>query len=217
MRLGKTILLGVAMLVASAVFAQEASTVPEVRETNQEETRVERVRIPFSVKYELSRTVGAGRMVKKQDGKDGAVIKTFKVVIENGKPVGKELVSTTRTEPTDCVYLIGKTGFESSRGTWVRSKVIDMVATAYEPYAGISRKGPPRTASGIIARFGVVAVDPRVIPLGTMVFVEGYGFAKAADTGGAIKGHRIDLCFPTEGQARQFGRRKVKVHILSSR
>lgn len=60
----------------------------------------------------------------------------------------------------------------------------------------------------------VVAVDPRVIPLGTKVWVEGYGYAIAGDTGGAIKGHRLDLHFATKSQATNWGRRTVRVKIF---
>ncbi|MDF2787203.1 MAG: hypothetical protein K0S80_301, partial [Neobacillus sp.] len=60
----------------------------------------------------------------------------------------------------------------------------------------------------------VIAVDPRVIPLGTKVYVEGYGYAVAADTGGAIKGHKIDVFFPTKAEAFRWGVRKVKIKIL---
>ncbi|MBI4733746.1 MAG: 3D domain-containing protein [Rubrobacteridae bacterium] len=64
------------------------------------------------------------------------------------------------------------------------------------------------------AQKGVVAVDPRVIPLGTRLYIEGYGEAIAADTGGAIKGNRIDLCYNTPGECFKFGRQTVKVHVL---
>ncbi|MER3495758.1 MAG: hypothetical protein C4320_02400, partial [Armatimonadota bacterium] len=70
---------------------------------------------------------------------------------------------------------------------------------------------------GWYAGYGQVAVDPRVIPLGTMVYVENYGFAIASDTGGAIKGNRIDLCYRTNAECLRFGRRKVRVHILKGR
>lgn len=63
----------------------------------------------------------------------------------------------------------------------------------------------------------VIAVDPRVIPLGTKVYIPGYGYAVAADTGGAIKGNKIDLHFPTEQAARQWGRKNVTIEIISSK
>lgn len=60
----------------------------------------------------------------------------------------------------------------------------------------------------------VISVDPSVIPLGTKVYVEGYGYAVAADTGGAIHGNRIDVHFPTKEQAYKWGRRTVEVTLL---
>jgi 3D (Asp-Asp-Asp) domain-containing protein len=63
----------------------------------------------------------------------------------------------------------------------------------------------------------VVAVDPSVIPLGSRLFIEGYGYAIAGDTGGAIQGMRIDLCFNSYDEAIRFGRRTVKVYIVDRR
>jgi 3D (Asp-Asp-Asp) domain-containing protein len=70
------------------------------------------------------------------------------------------------------------------------------------------------TASGTIVSRGTVSVDPRIIPLGTKLYVEGYGHAYALDTGGAIKGNRIDLYVETKKEAFEWGRRQVKVWIL---
>ena len=70
------------------------------------------------------------------------------------------------------------------------------------------------TASGTYVGPGTIAVDPRVIPLGTRVYVSGYGYATARDTGGAIKGHKIDVWLPTLGQCYQWGYRTVTVTIL---
>lgn len=73
------------------------------------------------------------------------------------------------------------------------------------------------TAMGIDLRQNpqVVAVDPNVIPLGSMVEVSGYGIAIAGDTGGAIKGNIIDVHFPTVEQCIQWGRRSVTVTVIS--
>ncbi|NYF25234.1 3D domain-containing protein [Sporosarcina sp. JAI121] len=60
----------------------------------------------------------------------------------------------------------------------------------------------------------VIAVDPKVIKLGTKVYVEGYGYAIAGDTGSAIKGNKIDVFFPTKSEAYKWGRKKVKIKIL---
>lgn len=82
-----------------------------------------------------------------------------------------------------------------------------MLATAYTHTGN-------RTATGTMPRVGVVAVDPKVIPLGTRLYIDGYGFARAEDTGGAIKGDKIDLFLDTSEEAKRFGRRWVTVYIL---
>jgi len=72
---------------------------------------------------------------------------------------------------------------------------------------------PGRTASGLQVRKGVVAVDPALIPLGTRLFVPGYGNAVAADVGVAIKGRIIDLWMPSKAEARQWGRKTVVITV----
>lgn len=86
-------------------------------------------------------------------------------------------------------------------------RVITATSTAYT-HTG------HRTASGIKPYRGVVSVDPRVIPLGTKLFVENYGPAIALDTGGDMKGNRIDVFFDTREEALSWGRRSVKVRVL---
>ena len=72
---------------------------------------------------------------------------------------------------------------------------------------------PGSTALGVPVRKGVVAVDPKLIPLGTKLHVPGYGPGLAADVGYAIKGKIIDLWFPTLAKARAWGRRTVTITI----
>jgi 3D (Asp-Asp-Asp) domain-containing protein len=72
---------------------------------------------------------------------------------------------------------------------------------------------PGRTATGIPVGWGVVAVDPSVIPLGTKLTIPGYGEGVAADTGGAVRGDTIDLWFPTLAQAHAWGRRTVTITL----
>lgn len=92
--------------------------------------------------------------------------------------------------------------------------VFSMEATAYTAWTATSNP-TGRTATGIFAGYGIVAVDPHVIRLGSHVFVPGYGLAIAADTGGAIVGNRIDLCMESVRDALIFGRRPVKVYVLA--
>jgi 3D (Asp-Asp-Asp) domain-containing protein len=90
-----------------------------------------------------------------------------------------------------------------------------MEATAYDPGPVDNTRGwVGVTFSGERARHGIAAVDPRVIPLGSRLYVEGYGPALAADTGGAIKGLRIDLCFNSTREARAWGRKKARVWVV---
>jgi 3D (Asp-Asp-Asp) domain-containing protein len=100
-------------------------------------------------------------------------------------------------------------GFESA--VHFAGSALHMLATAYTAgcygCTGV-------TASGLRAGFGIIAVDPAVIPLGTKVFIPGYGRAVAADTGGAILGHRIDLGFDSRTAAVRFGRRTVTLYVL---
>ena len=72
---------------------------------------------------------------------------------------------------------------------------------------------PGKTALGVPVRRGVVAVDPKLIPLGTKLHVPGYGPALAADVGYAIKGRIIDLWFPSTAKARNWGRRTVTITV----
>ena len=76
-----------------------------------------------------------------------------------------------------------------------------------------------QTATGVNLKANpdakVIAVDPSVIPLGSKVYVEGYGYATAADTGGAIKGNKIDVFIPSHDQAMQWGRKTVEVQVLN--
>ena len=91
-----------------------------------------------------------------------------------------------------------------------------MESTAYSSDPADTLGGGTVTATGqnLLANPMAVAVDPNVIPLGTRLYVEGYGEAIASDTGGAIKGNIVDVHFPTYEQCIQWGRRQVKVTIL---
>ncbi len=91
------------------------------------------------------------------------------------------------------------------------SRVLTMQASAY------SAQDPGNgnyTATGSRLKKGIVSVDPKLIPLGTKLYIEGYGYAVADDVGGAIKGHRIDLAYDSRSEALQFGRQTVKVYVL---
>lgn len=167
-----------------------------------------------------------------QEGQEGLVKKEFEVTKENGKEVKRSLVSEERVkESKDKIVAVGTKvtaapapeGKASSAGSQASTaaapasegKEIYMNATAYTAdCSGCSGV----TSTGIDLRANpdakVIAVDPSVIPLGSKVWVEGYGYAVAGDTGGAIKGNRIDVHVQSKGQASSFGRKQVKVRII---
>lgn len=84
-------------------------------------------------------------------------------------------------------------------------------ATAYTDDVNSQGKWVGQTATGVKPQVGVIAVDPKVISLGTKLFVEGYGQAIAGDVGGAIKGNKVDLFMSTRNQCINFGRKQVKI------
>ena len=109
--------------------------------------------------------------------------------------------------------------------TFNYKKVLTCQATAYDLSFQSTGKYPGHpaygiTASGTYAKVGTVAVDPRVIPLGTKMYIVStdgsvvYGYCTAEDTGGAIKGNKVDLFYNTTSECLQFGRRSVYVYIL---
>ena len=84
-------------------------------------------------------------------------------------------------------------------------------ATAYSPYEDGNGS---RTTMGTLVRRGIIAADPQVIPLGTKVYIPGYGMATVEDTGGSIRGNRIDVAFDTYGECIKFGRQSITIYIV---
>lgn len=162
---------------------------------------------------------GQRRVIR--EGREGLIKNTVRVVYEDGKPVNRTIVASEVIQPT-VDRIIGEgtrppTKYvDTPNGPLPYIDVIEMVATGYDPgpaSTGIWADG--LTYTGLKAQRGVAAVDPTVIPLGTRLYIPGYGEAIAADIGAAIKGNRIDLCFDTYEEAIQWGRRTVLVYILS--
>ncbi|QXM06868.1 G5 domain-containing protein [Crassaminicella indica] len=183
--------------------------------------------IPYQsvIKYNDKLEEGKTKIIKK--GKNGSREAKYKVVYEDGIIVSKELLEENiLTEAEDAVIEKGTAMYiATARGKLRVKKVIKMTATAYDATFESCGKHPSHpeygiTRSGTRVRPGVVAVDPRVIPLGTKLYVKAldgskdYGFASAEDTGGAIKGKRIDLYFESPRDVARYGKRKVLVYVL---
>jgi 3D (Asp-Asp-Asp) domain-containing protein len=155
-----------------------------------------------------------GRPVVLSPGRPGLVREQVKVWSREGKEIRREVVSSRIVRKPEPKVVVQAPPGLASRGAMPSRRLV-LVATAYEPGPGSCGKyADGYTAIGVRATRGVAAVDPRVIPLGTRLYVDGYGYAIAADVGGAIKGNRIDLCFDTVREAIAFGRKTVVAYVL---
>ena len=151
----------------------------------------------------------------KSDGIDGEKQIAYKVTYKNGVEVSRNIKSTkTILEPKNEVIIKGTNQVYASRGAGniVYKKKISCFATAYTG-GGITATGstPVRNYGGLSS----IAVDPSVIPLGSKVYVEGYGYAIASDTGGAINGNRVDLYLNSTSECINWGRRQVDVLVVA--
>ncbi|MBI4277169.1 MAG: G5 domain-containing protein [Armatimonadetes bacterium] len=158
----------------------------------------------------------SGTVVVKAEGQPGLKERRVRRVyadsrLESTRVMGEKVLRAAQPR----LIGVGTRMQVASRGEFTGRPTLLMEATAYYP-GPLNYGGGVNhiTAIGTRARRGVVAVDPRVIPLKSRLFIEGYGFAVAEDTGGSIKGQRIDLCFDTYREAIKFGRRQVRVYIL---
>lgn len=184
--------------------------------------------LPFETVYCQDPTLAAGEEVVLISGVNGLAACTDLVSYVDGKEVSRtELSRTVTHQPVNALIAVGTAKEQPNEsgllvthtGEVVRYiRAYNFEATAYSKYdPGCN----DFTASGTLVHYGVVAVDPSVIPLGSELYIvtnDGvyiYGFATAEDTGGAIKENRIDLYFDTVEQCLQFGRRDCTVYLLS--
>ena len=183
--------------------------------TDKSDTPVDK---PADVQIEETSTHEPTAITVGENGKltadDDELTRAFAEVVE--RSLGKDLTGVDKPfenlpDEPEVEETLPENIVETSRGYVRYSQVMSMEATAYLPTDG---GGYGLTATGIPARHGIVAVDPNVIPLGTKVYIPGYGEALAADVGGAIYGYRIDLCMESYYQAMEFGRRTITVFVL---
>ena len=174
-----------------------------------------KIEIPFETESRENKDMFEGEKKVITKGEVGQKIESLKNTYVNGVLETTEVLKSEITkDPVKEVVEVGtKKGTVAPNGKNAK-RVIVMQATAYDPTAG------SKTAMGTRARVGAVAVDPKVIPLGSKLYIESmdgfasYGYATAEDTGGAIKGNRIDLFYNSNAEANRFGRRNVKVYVL---
>lgn len=182
------------------------------------ENVVENQPIPFATNETIDYDKDISYNAVAVQGVNGEKEVTYKVVKHDGKIIDKQEVSQKPVkEAVDQVNVKGGSEFVASRGGEMIKvkKKLSMESTAYT--------GDKNTATGVIPvrsseanGLSVIAVDPRVIPLGSLVYVNGYGKAIAADTGGLIKGNIIDVFLDSESECEVWGRKYgVEVGIIA--
>ena len=183
--------------------------------------------INFATEIKNSDELDKGVKKVIQKGKVGQKVITSSVVYENGKEISRNLVSEKlKSQPVKEIIALGTVGvYSPSRGGDIRyTKKLKVRATAYTADYNCTGKGPGDPGFGITSTgarakrnpngYSTIAVDPRVIPLGTKLWVDGYGYAIAEDIGGAIKGNHIDLYFSSSNEMWDWGSRNVNIYIL---
>ena len=149
-------------------------------------------------------------------GRSGLKRVTYRAKLVDGAEASREtLTEEAISEPVHQIVVSRRPSALGSRGVYAGKRTMTMVATAYDPGPGSCGKyADGKTCNGKRAGYGIVAVDPKVIPLGTKLFVPGYGYGIAADVGGAIKGNRIDLGYNSRSGALKWGKKQVQVRIV---
>ncbi len=206
----------------------------------------EETTIPFATVEQEDPTLRAGQRRVVRQGAAGKAVCIYEVLVVADEETTRTVkAETVLAEPVDALVRVGTyvaaassggsssgsgsaasahTGADASAGPPSAGATMIVRATAYTPWdpgcGGLEVITRKIAAYGIPAGWGIVAVDPAIIPLGTRIYVPGYGNAVAADTGGGIKGARIDVCYWDGGSsvsraaAIRWGVRTVTITII---
>ncbi|MDD3269390.1 MAG: G5 domain-containing protein [Syntrophomonadaceae bacterium] len=165
--------------------------------------------IPFQIERTSDDTLERGLTKTISAGKKGIAINSIKITYHNGQEVKREVIgSKVLQEPVNKVVALGTITSVSRGGMRLDFREAKYMQASAYTYTGSN------TATGKTPEVGMVAVDPGVIPMGSKLYIEGYGYAHAADTGGAIKGDKLDLFMEERSQCMNWGNRTVKVYLL---
>ena len=167
-----------------------------------------------------------GERVVVQVGQNGVNEYVYEICYENGAEVSRTLVKDAiLSNPVEEIVQYGpesvwELGVVPASAPTNYSRVEVFTATAYDASPADNGQWAGKTSTGMPLVYGVVAVDPKVIPYGTKMYIESvdgqykYGYAIPGGCGGAIKGNKVDLFFPSRSTCYSFGRRAVKIYFL---
>ena len=169
----------------------------------------EEVVVDYEVVYQEDASMGIGQMELTQDGSDGLEEETYRVRYIDGKEADRELIDTKVVEEVkNKTYSYGTDiSFGDAPSSYIK-KVSGVRAVAYY------FDGNPSGAYGLPCTYGTVAVDPDVFPLGSLLYIEGYGYAIANDVGTSIKGNVVDLYMERYDQCLMWGAHRVNVYLV---
>ncbi|MDD2212349.1 MAG: 3D domain-containing protein [Bacilli bacterium] len=200
------------------ILNPEDKVIPALDEIAEDKIQVVRIcrkvveekkTLSFNTEERSSEELYKGEIRILQKGEKGIEKNRYEVILEDGQEIARNFVEKVIIKkPVKQIVSLGTRQVVSRGGNTLEfAEAHTMTATAYTHTGN-------RTATGIWPSVGIVAVDPRVIPLGTRLYIDKYGFATAADVGSSIKGKRIDVFLETKEEALHWGRRQVQVFVL---
>ena len=176
---------------------------------------VDKEAINFDTIVEKDADLDSSVQKVKSEGSNGEKEITYQLIYKDGVEISRNVKSTkTILEPQNKIVVKGTGQVYASRGgdSIIYKKKLNCTATAYSNHSNTATgRTPVRNEGGL----STIAVDPSVIPLGSKVYVEGYGYAIAADTGGAIKGNKIDIYLNSSNECNNWGRQSVNVLVVA--
>jgi 3D (Asp-Asp-Asp) domain-containing protein len=206
---------------APVVINPDDKTLPALEAIAEEKIQVIRVTkkrveeksmLAYSTEERPSEELFKGETRILQKGEKGIEKSIYEIILEDGKEVARNFVEKVLVkEPVTQIVAMGTRQVVSRGGNTLEfTEARTMTATAYTHTGN-------KTYTGVWPSVGTVAVDPKVIPLGTRLYIDGYGYGTAMDIGSSIKGNRIDVFMDTKEEALRWGRRQVKVFVLSNK
>ena len=200
-------------------FDEDDEISPALSKTVSEKTSIKVDEVHYNIKEKKETVEAVDRVIldpeltsgvqETTEGNDGVGVFTYTTRYVNGKNKGTERkVKEWITEPHDNVLRLG-TSATGNKGEYIVQRTFTANTTAYTARAGA------RGALGQRVHVGTCAVDPRFVSLRSELWIEGYGYAFANDTGGAVKGNVVDLYMSSRGRCISWGRRNRTAYVIT--